>query len=283
MFCKVCKDAGKTEAVYTSHWVRNAPGPDGKVVCPTLLRTVCKYCKAKGHVIKFCPKLKGKYVLPPPKQEQQKAPQSQFQQRARELCSSPPPRSEPAPARSEPAPARSAPAPARSEPAPAPYKGTVIPFDPTPIGEKPNYFQSLSVDNERTNSNGAELKSYKKDLDTDFPALGEKNPALGEKKTKKIVNARFPMTIQSYSSKAAATATTAIGTAKYEREDSPTPSPVSSRPHSPPPAPKKMPQVKEEEDAEYCEGAPSPSSLLSQTPPPPPTMTTSWGDMEIDD
>ena len=266
MFCKVCKDAGKKESEYTSHWVRNAPGPGGKVVCPTLLKTVCKYCKAKGHIIKFCPKLKGKYVLPP-KQEQHKAPESQFQQRARELCSSPPPRSEPA----------------RS--APAPYKGTVIPFDPTPIGEKPNYFQSLSVDNERTNSNGAERKSYKKDLDTDFPALGEKNPALGEEKTKKIVNARFPTTIQSYSSKAAAiaTATTAIGTAKYEREDSPTPSPVSSRPHSPPPAPKKMPQVKEEEDAEYCEGAPSPSSLLSHTPPPPPTMTTSWGDMEIDD
>ena len=36
-FCKVCQDAGKTEKEYTSNYVRSAPGPNGVLVCPTLL------------------------------------------------------------------------------------------------------------------------------------------------------------------------------------------------------------------------------------------------------
>ena len=31
MFCKVCKDAGKTETEYTSHYVKDK---SGKVICP---------------------------------------------------------------------------------------------------------------------------------------------------------------------------------------------------------------------------------------------------------
>jgi len=60
MFCKVCKDARKTEKEYTSHWVRDAPGVGGKVVCPTLLNQECKYCKEKGHTPKHCPKIQVK-------------------------------------------------------------------------------------------------------------------------------------------------------------------------------------------------------------------------------
>lgn len=60
MFCKVCKDARKTEKEYTSHWVRDAPGLGGKVVCPTLLKQECKYCKEKGHTPKHCPKIQVK-------------------------------------------------------------------------------------------------------------------------------------------------------------------------------------------------------------------------------
>jgi len=53
-FCKVCFDAGKTEKEYTSHYVRSEPGPKGKVVCPTLLKQECTYCRSIGHTPKFC-------------------------------------------------------------------------------------------------------------------------------------------------------------------------------------------------------------------------------------
>lgn len=56
-FCKVCFDAGKSEKEYSNHYVRSAPGPEGKVVCPTLLSQECGYCGACGHTPKFCPTL----------------------------------------------------------------------------------------------------------------------------------------------------------------------------------------------------------------------------------
>ena len=179
MFCKVCKDAGKNETEYTSHWVRDAPGPNGKVVCPTLLSTHCKYCKETGHIVKYCPKLKGKYSednhprpnnisivnlryksTPTASQEVQQMEEERRQERARELCSSPP---------------------------------------PAPIGQKTNYFQMLLVDevdeedDEKTTSvipttlkpdyldiaksgvenanKEAELQNYKEDLEKNFPTL----------------------------------------------------------------------------------------------------------------
>ena len=54
-FCKVCQDAGKTEKEYTSHFVRSEPGPNGKVVCPTLLAQQCRYCLEAGHTAGYCP------------------------------------------------------------------------------------------------------------------------------------------------------------------------------------------------------------------------------------
>jgi len=57
-FCKVCRDAGKSEADYTNHWVRSALGPEGKVVCPTLLELECRYCFEHGHTVKYCPVVK---------------------------------------------------------------------------------------------------------------------------------------------------------------------------------------------------------------------------------
>jgi len=53
-FCKVCCDAGKPEHIYASHYVRLGT----TVVCPTLLETVCSYCRARGHTKKYCEELK---------------------------------------------------------------------------------------------------------------------------------------------------------------------------------------------------------------------------------
>lgn len=51
-FCKVCKDAGKDESVYTAHNIRNERN---KVVCPLLLSQSCFKCTALGHTPKYCP------------------------------------------------------------------------------------------------------------------------------------------------------------------------------------------------------------------------------------
>jgi hypothetical protein len=59
MFCKVCKDARKSEIEFSSHNVKN---DKGNVVCPTLLNQACGYCKEKGHTVKFCSVLQKKNV-----------------------------------------------------------------------------------------------------------------------------------------------------------------------------------------------------------------------------
>ena len=59
-FCKVCHDAGKMEAEYTSHFVKSEPGAKGVVVCPTLLAQGCGFCHEFGHTVKYCMKLKNR-------------------------------------------------------------------------------------------------------------------------------------------------------------------------------------------------------------------------------
>jgi hypothetical protein len=59
-FCKVCHDAGKPKSAYTSHFVKDSPGPNGKVVCPFLLSLNCRYCHESGHTVSHCQKLKDK-------------------------------------------------------------------------------------------------------------------------------------------------------------------------------------------------------------------------------
>ena len=59
-FCKICKDTGKSLAEYTNHYVRENPDPNSKVVCPTLIAAVCRYCKNGGHTVKHCPKVQAK-------------------------------------------------------------------------------------------------------------------------------------------------------------------------------------------------------------------------------
>lgn len=59
-FCSVCKMAGKPESVFASHFVRESPEPDAKVVCPTLLARCCYVCGIQGHTPKYCPKSNGR-------------------------------------------------------------------------------------------------------------------------------------------------------------------------------------------------------------------------------
>jgi hypothetical protein len=54
-FCKVCYDAGLPTEQFTSHFVKDQPGPNGKVVCPTLLAQKCLICGIPGHTSSYCP------------------------------------------------------------------------------------------------------------------------------------------------------------------------------------------------------------------------------------
>jgi len=55
-FCKFCKDAGKSEAIYSSHHLRESRDPNSRVVCPELLKTECRFCFKFGHTVNHCPK-----------------------------------------------------------------------------------------------------------------------------------------------------------------------------------------------------------------------------------
>jgi hypothetical protein len=49
--CKVCKDAGESEEVYSSHYVKDR---DGNVCCPKLKAIVCPNCGKRGHTRTYC-------------------------------------------------------------------------------------------------------------------------------------------------------------------------------------------------------------------------------------
>ena len=53
-FCKVCQDSGKPENVFKSHFTRETPDPNSRVVCPTLLAMECRFCYKSGHTVKYC-------------------------------------------------------------------------------------------------------------------------------------------------------------------------------------------------------------------------------------
>ena len=53
-YCKVCHDAGRPASEYTSHYVKDQPGPGSKVVCPTLLNQKCRICQNPGHTSTYC-------------------------------------------------------------------------------------------------------------------------------------------------------------------------------------------------------------------------------------
>lgn len=52
--CGVCKKAGKSEKEYTSHFIKSVAGPNGIVVCPTILQNRCFKCNQMGHFSDHC-------------------------------------------------------------------------------------------------------------------------------------------------------------------------------------------------------------------------------------
>ena len=69
-FCKVCRDAGKPESEYTSHFVKDQPGPNGKVICPTLLNQDCRICGKSGHTSSYCSQYRRPVAREEPRREE---------------------------------------------------------------------------------------------------------------------------------------------------------------------------------------------------------------------
>ena len=63
-YCKVCHDAGRSRSEYTSHFVKDQPGPNGKVVCPTLLNQACRICNKPGHTSSYCSQYRSRREEP---------------------------------------------------------------------------------------------------------------------------------------------------------------------------------------------------------------------------
>ena len=57
--CKVCKDAGEPENVYSSHYVKDR---EGNVTCPKLKAIVCLNCGKRGHTSSYCKAPSAKIV-----------------------------------------------------------------------------------------------------------------------------------------------------------------------------------------------------------------------------
>ena len=72
-FCGVCKNAGKSEAVYTSHFIKSVQGPNGIVVCPTILQNKCFKCEKYGHFSDHCKNSKIEKVVLNHREEKQQS------------------------------------------------------------------------------------------------------------------------------------------------------------------------------------------------------------------
>ena len=83
-FCKVCKDAGCSESQYTSHFVKDQPGPNGKVVCPTLLNQSCRICNQTGHTSSYCKQYKPRPSREEPRHQEPRREEPRHQEYRRD-------------------------------------------------------------------------------------------------------------------------------------------------------------------------------------------------------
>ena len=56
--CTHCKNLGKTEREYTSHFPRKTPNQTSALTCPELLKKLCTRCPGRTHTIDNCSKEK---------------------------------------------------------------------------------------------------------------------------------------------------------------------------------------------------------------------------------
>ena len=58
-YCGFCFNLGKPPAVYNSHFIRETPAKDSRIVCPELKCCTCVGCGKQGHTISNCLALKN--------------------------------------------------------------------------------------------------------------------------------------------------------------------------------------------------------------------------------
>ena len=60
MMCSFCSNKGIIEP--HNHTIRDFTKKGSPIMCPQLLHIQCKYCKEKGHTVKYCKILKEKKI-----------------------------------------------------------------------------------------------------------------------------------------------------------------------------------------------------------------------------
>ena len=60
--CAHCKNLGLK---FDDHNLKERIGNKKEICCPVLLETRCRFCKEKGHTIKYCPEIakKNQYLI----------------------------------------------------------------------------------------------------------------------------------------------------------------------------------------------------------------------------
>ena len=56
-YCAHCKNLGLK---FDDHNLKNRIDSKKVICCPVLSNTICRFCKEKGHTIKYCPEIQKK-------------------------------------------------------------------------------------------------------------------------------------------------------------------------------------------------------------------------------
>lgn len=62
-FCAFCFNLGKPAAIYNSHYIRETPAKDSRIICPELKSCKCMGCGKQGHTISNCRSTKSDHRM----------------------------------------------------------------------------------------------------------------------------------------------------------------------------------------------------------------------------
>lgn len=62
-FCAFCFNLGKSPAIYNSHYIRETPAKDSRIVCPELKSCKCMGCGKQGHTVSNCRSTKSDHRM----------------------------------------------------------------------------------------------------------------------------------------------------------------------------------------------------------------------------